>query len=299
VSAICSALTVVSFVLTPDGNFRSGIANTSISLLAIGATTYLAIRIETARVLTERAQAQLAHVARVTTLGEMAASIAHEVNQPLAAIVTNANACTRWLHAAPPNMERVAESIEDIVNDARRASEIINRVRALATRTELKKAWVDINDVIRDVVTLMQTRLRESQVTVRTKLADDLPLLFGDRVQLQQVVLNLLTNAIDAINVAAITVTGGIEREIRIESSKFNRCDVLIKVEDDGVGIAPGVMANLFEAFNSTKEGGMGIGLSICRSIIEGHRGTIWATSDRAAGATFCFTVPGEREKAI
>ncbi|TWB44228.1 sensor histidine kinase [Nitrospirillum pindoramense] len=292
VSAVCSTLTVVSFILTPDGNYRSGIANTSISLLAIGATTYLAIRIETARLLTERAQADLAHVARVTTLGEMAASIAHEVNQPLAAIITNANACTRWLRATPPNLEKIGESIASMVDDAERASDIIRRVRALATRGELKKAPVGINDVIRDVVALMQSRLREDQVTVRTHLAEDLPMVFGDHVQLQQVVLNLLTNAVDAINAAP-----GAKREIRIDSSERDKNDVMVRVEDGGVGIAPGVMSTLFDAFKSTKQGGMGIGLSICRSIIESHGGAIWATPNKTAGATFHFTVPGERKK--
>jgi signal transduction histidine kinase len=142
VSAICVVLTVVSYVLTPDGNFETGIINTSISLLAIAATTYLAVKSESARVTAEQAQAHLAHVARVTTLGEIAASIAHEVNQPLTAIVTNANACTRWMYAQPPNLEGAAASIDSIVDDANRASEIINRVRALATRTELKKTWL-------------------------------------------------------------------------------------------------------------------------------------------------------------
>lgn len=293
VSAICAALTIVSFVLTPDGNFRSGIANTSISLLAIGATTYLAIKIESARVLAERAQAHLAHVARISTLGEMAASIAHEVNQPLAAIVTNANACTRWMHADPPNTEKVAESIDSIVDDATRASEVINRVRALATRAEMTKAWMAINEVVQDVLALARTRLQENRVTVRTSLSGDLPMVFGDRVQLQQVVLNLVANAIDAIDA---TPSG--ERDIQIESSKFKTCDVMIKVEDTGVGIDPAASAHLFDAFHSTKSSGLGIGLSLCRSIIEAHGGDIWATPNTPRGATFCFTLPGERERA-
>ncbi|MEE3627155.1 ATP-binding protein [Nitrospirillum sp. BR 11752] len=292
VSGVCFTLTVVGFILTNDYNFQIGIANASISLLAIGATTYLAIRIETARLLTERAQADLAHVARVTTLGEMAASIAHEVNQPLAAIITNANACTRWLRATPPNLEKIGESIASMVDDAERASDIIRRIRALATHGELKKAPVGINDVIRDVVALMQSRLREDQVIVRTHLAEDLPLIVGDQVQLQQVVLNLLTNAVDAINAAP-----GAKREIRIESAKVDKDDVMVSVEDEGVGISPSVMSTLFDAFKSTKQGGMGIGLSICRSIIESHGGAIWATPNRTAGATFHFTVPGERKK--
>jgi signal transduction histidine kinase len=292
ISAICVVLTVVSYVLTPDGNFETGIINTSISLLAIAATTYLAVKSESARVTAEQAQAHLAHVVRVTTLGEIAASIAHEVNQPLTAIVTNANACTRWMYAQPPNLERAAASIESIVDDATRASEIINRVRAFATRTELKKTWMEINVVIHDVLALMQTRFRENRISVRTNLSNDLPMIFGDRIQLQQVVLNLLVNAIDAIN--AVPNDG---REIHIISSKPNTCGATITIEDSGVGIDPASVDHLFDAFQSTKSDGMGIGLSICRSIIEAHSGQIWAAPNKPRGAAFCFTLPGDLER--
>jgi signal transduction histidine kinase len=294
VSAICIVLTIVSFVLTPDGNFETGIINTSISLVAIVATTYLAVKIEFARVVAERAQAHLAHVARVTTLGEIAASIAHEVNQPLAAIVTNANACTRWIHAQPVNLEKAAASIDSIVDDANRASEIINRVRALSMRAEQKRALIEINVVIREVLTLMQTQFRENRVIVHSTLSNDLPKIFGDRIQLQQVVLNLLVNAIDAIN----TVPND-SREIRINSSNANTGGVTVTIEDTGIGIDPGCATHLLDAFHSTKSGGMGIGLSICRSIIEAHGGHIWAASAKPRGATFCFTLPGDRERTL
>jgi signal transduction histidine kinase len=294
VSAICVVLTVVSYVLTPDGNLETGIINTSISLLAIAATTYLAVKSESARVTAEQTQAHLSHVARVTTLGEIAASIAHEVNQPLTAIVTNANACTRWMYAQPLNLERAAASIESIVDDATRASEIINRVRALATRTELKKTWIEINVVVHDALALMQTRFRENRISVRTNLSNDLPMIFGDHIQLQQVVLNLLANAIDAIN--AVPNDG---REIHIISSKSNPCGATITIEDSGVGIDPASVNHLFDAFHSTKSDGMGIGLSICRSIIEAHSGHIWAAPNKPRGATFCFTLPGDRERTL
>jgi signal transduction histidine kinase len=294
VSAICVVLTIVSYVLTPDGNFKTGIINTSISLLAIAATTYLAVKIESARVMAEQSQAHLAHVARVTTLGEIAASIAHEVNQPLAAIVTNANACTRWMQAQPVNLDKAAASIESIVDDANRASEIVNRIRALATRTETKKTWIDINAVVHEVLVLMQARFRENRITVRTNLSNDLPIIFGDRIQLQQVVLNLLVNAIDAINAAPND-----SREVHIASSKSNTCGVTITIEDSGVGIDPASVIHLFDAFHSTKSDGMGIGLSICRSIIEAHSGHIWAVPNKIHGATFCFTLPGDRERTL
>jgi signal transduction histidine kinase len=294
VSATCVVLTIVSYVLTPDGNFETGIINTSISILAIAATTYLAVKIDSARVTAEQAQAHLAHVARVTTLGEIAASIAHEVNQPLAAIVTNANACTRWLHAQPSNLEKATASIESIVDDANRASEVINRVRALATRTDLKKAWIEINAVIHEVLALMQTRLRENRITVRTNLSNNVPMIFGDRIQLQQVVLNLLVNAMDAINAAS---RGG--REIQINSSKSSTCGVTVTIEDSGIGLDPSSLTHIFDAFHSTKSDGMGIGLSICRSIIEAHSGHIWAASYKSRGAKFCFTLPGDRDRTL
>ena len=291
VSAICVVLTVVSFVLTPDGAYGPGIANTSISLLAIGATTYLAVRIEAARVVAEQAQAHLAHVARVTTLGEMAASIAHEVNQPLAAIVTNANACTRWMQAQPPNSANVATSIDSIIEDANRASEVINRVRALATRTELQKVSIDVNTVVQDVLTLLQSQAREHRISVRTNLASGLPMVFGDRIQLQQVVLNLLMNAFEAIDAAPTD-----EREIQIDSSNSGTGGVTVTIEDSGVGLERAAAAHLFEAFHSTKSGGMGIGLSICRSIIETHGGHIWAAPNTLRGAAFSFTLPSEEK---
>ena len=294
ISAICVVLTVVSYVLTPSGNFETGIVNTSISLLAIAATTYLAVKSESARVTAEQAQAHLAHVARVTTLGEIAASIAHEINQPLTAIVTNASACTRWMYAQPPNLERAAASMDNIVDDANRASEIINRVRALATRTELKKTSLELNVVVHEVLALMQTRFRENRISVRTNLSNDLPMIFGDRIQLQQVVLNLLVNAIDALN--AVPNDG---REIHIISSKSNTCGATITIDDSGVGIDPASVNHLFDAFHSTKSDGMGIGLSICRSIIEAHSGQIWAAPNKPRGAAFCFTLPGDREKAV
>jgi C4-dicarboxylate-specific signal transduction histidine kinase len=239
----------------------------------------------------ERAQAHLAHVARITTLGEMAASIAHEVNQPLAAIVNNANACRRWMRAEPDNAEKIGASIDNIVDDANRASAIVNRVRALATRAESKRSRIEINHVVQDVLALMHVRLHESRIAVRTDLADGLPLILGDGIQLQQVVLNLVANAVDAIN----TATAG-EREIHIQSSKFNTRGVRIRIADTGTGLDPEVTPDLFEAFYSTKPHGMGMGLSICRSIIEAHGGYIGAEPNEPHGSTFYFTLPGEKE---
>lgn len=293
VSSTCVVFTIVSYALTPDGNFKAGIINTSISLLAIGATTYLAVKIETARSLAQEAQAQLAHVVRVTTLGELAASIAHEVNQPLAAVVTNANACSRWIAAQPPNLDRIALSISNIVSDANRASEIIARVRMLTKRAEPKKSWIDLNATVQEILPLISDQLRENKIALRTSLSNDLPLVFGDRIQLQQVVLNLIVNAIDAINSAP---TG--DRAIRISSAKLDGCGVWVAVEDSGGGIDPTSIDHLFDAFHSTKVEGMGMGLTICRSIIEAHGGRIWAIANKPRGASFQFSLPGDRGQA-
>lgn len=291
VSATCVALTIISYILTEDGNFKLGVINTSISLTTIAATTYLALIIESARETAERAQAHLAHAARLTTLGELAASIAHEVNQPLTAVITNANAGTRWIRSTPPNLEKVASSIDSIVEDANRASEIIARVRALATRVEPKKKWLNLNTVIHEVLALMQTQLSENRILVRTSLSDDLPVIFGDPIQLQQVVLNLAVNAIDSIN-----AVGADNRELRISSCKTRPCGAEISIADSGIGLPPKSVEQIFESFFSTKPDGMGIGLSICRSIIEAHGGRIWAKSGAPSGANFYFTLPGSLE---
>ncbi|HUK08485.1 MAG TPA: ATP-binding protein [Stellaceae bacterium] len=291
VSTTCIGLTALSFVLSQDGNFKLGIINTSISLIAIAATTYLALLSESARKTAERAQAHLAHVARITTLGELAASIAHEVNQPLTAVITNANAGTRWIRSAPPNLEKVASSIDSIVEDANRASEIITRIRSLTKRGEPKKTWLDINGVIQEVLALMQMQLRENRIAVRPSLGEDLPLIYGDRIQLQQVVLNLAVNAIEAINTAQSEL-----REVRISSGKTRPCGVEVTISDSGVGLSSTSIDQIFAAFFSTKRDGMGIGLSICRSIIEAHGGRIWAEAVKTSGATFHFTLPGNLE---
>lgn len=291
VSATCVGLTIVSYILTEDGNFELGVINTSISLTTIAATTYLALIIESARETAERAQAHLAHVARLTTLGELAASIAHEVNQPLTAVITNANAATRWIRSTPPNLEKVASSIDSIVEDANRASEIIARVRALTTRVEPQKKWLNLNSVVQEVLALMQMQLSESRIVVRTNLSDELPVIFGDRIQLQQVVLNLAVNAIDAINAAS-----GDIRELHISSCKTVPSGVEIAIADSGIGLTPKSIDQIFEAFISTKPHGMGIGLSICRSIIEAHGGRIWAECGALSGAIFHFTLPGGLE---
>jgi PAS domain S-box-containing protein len=233
-----------------------------------------------------KAQAELAHVARVTTLGEMAASIAHEVDQPLSGVVINANACLRFLSGASPNLDEARDGLQAIVRDGRRASDVIARIRALARRTPTSKAPVDINDVIREVVALAEGEARRARARFRTELAANLPRVLGDRVQLQQVVLNLLLNGLDAMHAVV-----GRPRELVISTQKEPVDRVRVAVQDFGSGIDPQLAHRMFEAFYTTKRGGLGMGLSISRSIVEQHGGRLWAVPNDGPGTTFHFTV--------
>jgi PAS domain S-box-containing protein len=232
-------------------------------------------------------QIELAHVTRVTTLGELAASIAHEVNQPLAAVVANAEACLRWLDRGTPDLGAARRSVECIIEDGNRAGEVIRRVRALANKTDIEKAPLDINDVVKEVIALVQGELVSHRVSLRTELAPVLPMILGDRVQLQQVIINLVMNGIEAMRSVADR-----PRELVVRSGQDEPRQALISVADCGVGIAAENVDRLFNPFFTTKSGGMGMGLSICRSIMEAHGGRLWATATGPHGATFQFTLP-------
>ena len=245
------------------------------------------IRADHAEQALRKAQAELAHLARVTTLGEMTASIAHEVNQPLAAVVANAEACLRWLDRETPNLDGARRSAEWIIDDGNRASEVIRRVRALANKTDVERVPLDVNEVVREVIALVRGELVSHEVPVRTELAPALPMILGDRVQLQQVIINLVMNGIEAMQ----SVTDR-PRELVIRSSQDETRHVLVSVTDCGVGISAEHADQLFNAFFTTKAGGMGMGLSICRSIMEAHGGRLWATANISHGATFHFTLP-------
>jgi PAS domain S-box-containing protein len=232
-------------------------------------------------------QAELAHVTRVMTMGALTASIAHEVNQPLAAVVTNGNACLRWLARAEPDLEEARAAVERIIRDGHRASEVIRRMRALAQRTDPQTAWLDLNDVIHEVIALVHSEVRQQRGVLRTELAAALPPVLGDRIQLQQVILNLVINGIEAMQ--AVTDR---PREVRIRSQRHEADNVLVAVQDVGIGLDPQQMAQLFDAFFTTKPGGMGMGLAISRTIIEAHGGRLWASRNVGPGATFQFTLP-------
>jgi C4-dicarboxylate-specific signal transduction histidine kinase len=241
-----------------------------------------------------KAQAELAHVTRVTTLGELTTSIAHEVNQPLAAVMANAEASLRWLDRDPPNLVAARRSVEWVINDGFRASEVIRRVRALANKTEIEKEPIDINSVVRDVVALVQRELSSHRVSLRTELAPALPMVLGDRIQLQQVIINLVMNGIEAMQ----TVTDR-RRELAIRSGQDEEQGVLISVADCGVGISAESANRLFNAFFTTKSSGLGMGLSICRSIVEAHGGRLTAFGNDGPGATFQFVLPSHQGDAL
>jgi signal transduction histidine kinase len=226
-------------------------------------------------------------VARVTSLGVLTASIAHEVNQPLSGIITNAGTCLRMLAADPPNVEGARETVQRTIRDGNRASEVITRLRALFGKKEATSELVDLNEAVREVIALSRSELQRKQVIPQVKLANDLPYVTGDRVQLQQVILNLLLNASDAMN--------GVDdrpRELIIRTERDESEGVTLTVQDSGVGLETESITKLFDAFYTTKSSGMGIGLSISRSIIESHRGRLWATPNEGPGATFSFSVP-------
>jgi hypothetical protein len=234
-----------------------------------------------------QARSDLAHVTRVTSLGVLTASIAHEVNQPLSGIITNAGTCLRMLAASPPNVEGARETAKRTIRDGNRASELITRLRALFTKKESTTEPVDLNEAAQEVIALSLSELQRNRVIVRPEFADDLPVVTGDRVQLQQVILNLLKNASDAMR-----AVNDRPRQLRIRTQRGTDDQVRLTVQDVGVGLDPQAMDRLFQAFYTTKNDGMGIGLSVSRSIIERHHGRLWAEPNDGPGATFSFSIP-------
>ncbi len=232
-------------------------------------------------------QMQLAHANRVATMGQLTASIAHEVNQPIAATLANAQAGLRWLGAEPPNLGEARQTFGRIVRDANRASAVVQRIRNLSKKGPLRDESVEINSAIRDVIELTRSEVTKNGVVVQTDLAESLPPVQGDRVELQQVILNLILNALEAMSV----MSEGL-RELLITTSETESGDMLVAVCDSGPGLEPATLEHLFKAFHTTKPNGLGLGLSICRSIIEGHGGRLWATANAPRGAVFQFTLP-------
>jgi PAS domain S-box-containing protein len=280
----------------PDGSIKHvhatahAVPDASGGIEFVGAVTDITARKQAEEKLHE-AQAELAHVARVTALGELAASIAHEVNQPLAAVVAHAAACRRWLDRDPPNLEEARGTVQSIIKDGNRAGEVIQHVRALVNKTVGQKTPLDINEVVNDVITLLHYELASHRISLRMELAPALCPVLGDRIQLQQVILNLVINGIEAMQ----PVTDR-RRELVIRTRQDDAGKILVEIRDCGIGLAGGNASRLFEAFFTTKSDGMGMGLSICRSIVESHGGRLSASGHAGPGATFQFVLPGHQE---
>jgi C4-dicarboxylate-specific signal transduction histidine kinase len=230
---------------------------------------------------------ELEHASRLATLGQLTASIAHEVNQPIAGTVGNAQAALRWLDRSPPDLEEVHQALGRIVKDGHRARDVTSRIRDLIKKAPPRKEHLEINEAIVEVIEFTRGETGKSGISVQTELADGLPLIQGDRVQLQQVMLNVVINAVEAMS-------GDTEgpRELQISTGKSDSGDVLVAVRDSGPGLAPATLERLFDAFYTTKPTGLGLGLSICRSIVESHGGRLWASANLPRGAIFQFTVP-------
>jgi C4-dicarboxylate-specific signal transduction histidine kinase len=238
----------------------------------------------------QKARAELAHMTRLTTMGELTASIAHEVNQPLTAVLNNASACISLLPKGASNVEEVRQALAEIIDDAHRASDVVARVRQLAKRAPFEKSSLDLKNIVNDVLGLARSESAARGITIRADLSTDLPLVSGDRVQLQQVLLNLVVNGMDAMDTTEeskrVLIISG-RRETRDGSS-----EALLSVQDSGIGFKPEEMDRLFEAFYTTKPHGMGMGLAISRSIIEAHAGRLWAETNHGPGAAFLISLP-------
>jgi signal transduction histidine kinase len=289
VSAGCMALTVLSHFVTPTGSPVIGLINDGFGLVAILATTYLVLRMKASEAAMYAARAQLAHISRMTTLGELTTLIAHEINQPLAAIVTNGNACLRWLQRKPPNLPEAKQAVERVVESGERASNVIVRIRDFAKRSHHQREWLDINRAIREIIGLTAAEIQQNRISLRTRFADDLPLVLADRVEIQQVVLNLILNAVEAVAAGA----GG-ARDVLVSTSRDTAGGVHIAVRDSGGGFDSKKGEQLFEPFYTTKPEGMGMGLAISRSIVEAHGGRISATPNVPRGAIVQLTLPSE-----
>ncbi len=285
-TAACIGLTAVSFALTPHGDLEAGLVNMSISITAIVMIAFLALKAEAAKAAAHDAQTQLMKITRVKSLEGLTTSIAHEVNQPLAAIVTSGNACQRWLAQDPPNLPKARQALDRILSDAGRASTIIARVRSLTKGEPPHKSEFDFNTAILEIIALSQAEITRNHIVLATDLSPDLPPARADRIQIQQVIGNLVLNAIEAM--AAIPAQ---KRGIRITSAHRDG-SLMFSIVDSGAGIPASVHDHLFEAFWTTKEGGIGVGLSISRAIIEANDGKIWAEPAAAGGSAFRFSVP-------
>lgn len=293
VAAACVALTVISLLLTPSrGALQElDIINGLISITAIVSTAYLALKRVAAEEAAYAARAQLARMARIHSLGELAASIAHEINQPLAAIATSGSACQRWLEHDPPNMERALRALQRMIDDVNRASEVVARIRRQSRNAEPQIAVLDLAEVIGEVVELARGELERHEVELSARIQEHVPAVLADRVQIGQVIINLMLNALEAMQA---TPAGARRLTLRLTVQEPGQ--VQFSLADTGPGLSRAARERLFETFWTTKPEGTGLGLTISRSIIESHGGRLWAEPGTRGGAVFCFTLPAAPE---
>ncbi|MDT9580448.1 ATP-binding protein [Stenotrophomonas indicatrix] len=292
-AAVCIGLTGLSFFLTRFGTYRIGLVNSAIGMLVIGITTYLALKMEAAKAAVQDAQARLLRVARASTVGELTTSIAHEVNQPLAAIASSAEASQRWLAQEPPNLDKARQTIARIVADAHRASDVIARIRGLTQGAAPERQAFDLNLATEEMLALSRSELEQHGVTVALVLGSELPPALADRVQVQQVIGNLILNAVDAMSDTPVS-----ERRLSLLTAYDGRGRVSLSVRDRGAGLPSEQTDRVFDAFWTTKANGLGLGLSLSRSMIEANGGHIRAERPAGGGACFIFELPTATEAA-
>jgi signal transduction histidine kinase len=287
---VLTAVTGSYFFLEPPRTFAVHTPEDLIAPMVFAFTGLLLTLVTCSRNRAEQAlresRAELARITRIATIGELTASIAHQINQPLTAVITNGSASLRWLGMQPPNLEEARDAMTGTIREASRASEVVSRIRALLTKASPEVRPLDVNEVIREVLSLVGTEIARADVHLHIDLASDLSVVPGDRVQLQQVVLNLILNAIEAMN----TITDR-KRKLLVKSTNATQ-GVLVKVGDSGTGLILKQEDEVFESFFTTKPQGIGMGLAIARSIVEAHGGHLWATPGSPHGAIFQFTLP-------
>ncbi|WP_313435976.1 ATP-binding protein [Stenotrophomonas sp.] len=286
-AAACIALTGLSFFLTRFGTYRIGLVNSAIGMLVIGITTWLVLKMEAAKAAVQEAQARLLRVARASTVGELTTSIAHEVNQPLAAIASSAEASQRWLAQSPPNVDKALQGLGRILADAHRASDVIARIRGLTRGAAPERRAFDLNDAVQDMLALSRSELDQHGVDVALLLGAELPCVYADPVQVQQVIGNLLLNAVDAM----AGMPAG-ERRLSLVTARDGQGQVSLSVRDRGIGLPAEQPDRVFDAFWTTKAQGLGLGLSLSRTMIEANGGHIRAERPAGGGACFVFNLP-------
>jgi len=289
---LCGALTLASFALTPAGLWQEGIINTAFSLLALALTLWQVLRLQAARASAHAAQAQWLRMARARQLEGLASSLAHEINQPLAALVTSADSGLRWLAHQPPELERVRQSLARIRQNAERASHIITRMRNLTQGKPVQRSAFALHEALGEVLELSQAEMQRLCIHCHSHFAPELPPAWADRIQVQQVMACLLLNAMEAVS----TLPAAQPRHIHIQTMQQDDT-LIVGIHDSGPGVAPQAQAHLFDAFWSSKESGMGVGLAISRTLIQANGGQIWLQPGTSGGAHFQFSVPKHHEK--